>query len=67
MHPDGEKRSMETPKCALLWGRRGLGTPVPKMCPSVGEEEHRDPKTCPGGGKSILGAPKIDPNVRRGP
>ena len=27
MHPDGERRSMETPKCALLWGRRGLGTP----------------------------------------
>ena len=82
MCPDGGRRSMGTPKRALVgpkmcpdMGRRSIGTP--RMNPHVrrgpqnvswcGEEEHWDPKMCPGVGKSTLGTPKMDPNVRRGP
>ena len=75
MHPDGERRSMETPKCALVWGNSILGTPKmdpnvrrgPQKCPDVGEKRTGDPKMCPGVGKSTRGTPKMDPNVRRGP
>ena len=71
MHPDGERRSMETPKCALVWGNSILGTPKmdpnvrrgPQKCPDVGEKRTGDPKTRPDVGEKRTGDPKMCPGV----